>query len=895
MNNLRLTLVLGFIGLFTNQLNSQTYGYDWIKQSSGSLIDNITCSETDVNGNLYYAGNFQGTIDLNPDAGTQSVTSAAGLDNFIIKLNASGDFIWGKVLAGTGNSRLNDITISSAGNVYVVGSFDGQLDLDPGSGTSINTHGGSGLYSTFIAQLDANGLFSWGNKLAAGPNTTDFVDAYTIDCDASSNIYIGGTFSGESDFDFGSGVQTIQALNSGTKAFFVKYTSTGTYVNKKAYGSSANSNLKAQISNLKVDITSSTVAVLGYVSNQVSGTSTHKGAKDVFVEKLDLNLTPIWNKQFGGALDDEGSAIDILTSGDVIIGGTFQSVADFDPSNTTNFNLTTTTGTDVFVCKLNTTGAFVWAKQIGDITVSDNCKALKVVADSVFISGSFQGTCDFDPNTISNVTRTSLGQYDAYLLKLDPTGNFVRVYTYGSTTVTSDEELRDFEIEIDGAYLLGNFSGIVDFDHTPTVRNTTSNGNSLDGFVLHLTTCIAPQAPTNIIGELFPCSGTSYTYTADPVSGATSYNWTLANGWTGTSTTNTISVLTNTSNGEISVSAENVCGVSDVITGYININNIPTAPTAIQGSGVVCSTTSQTYSVAAVANATFYTWTFPNDWTNTATTNSVTAIAGASWGNISVVAGNSCGISSPTTFSVIAHETPVVVTNDVSVCLGNSATLNATSTAGFLDWYALTTGNVVVGSGASFITPPVNANVTYYVQANNNGCTTTPARIPVNVTVNPNPSTTITQASLTLSAGQNGATYQWLDCNNANTAISGETSQSFTAIVNGSYAVEVNLNGCVDTSNCVSINGIGIKEVSTLEGVTIYPNPTSGKFSIKLADSKMKVFVEIVNVVGEIIYSTNVIDADNLSLDLNLQDGVYFVKVVESHFQKASVFKLIKQ
>jgi hypothetical protein len=264
-------------------------------------------------------------------------------------------------------------------------------------------------------------------------------------------------------------------------------------------------------------------------------------------------------------------------------------------------------------------------------------------------------------------------------------------------------------------------------------------------------------------------------------------------------------------------------------------------------------------------------------------------------GNISVVAGNSCGISNPTTFSVIAHETPVVVTNDVSVCAGNSATLNATSTSGLLDWYALTTGNVVVGSGSSFITPAINANVTYYVQANNNGCTTTPTRIPVNVIVNPNPSTNINLSGITLSAGQNGAAYQWLDCNNSNTPISGENNQSFTPMADGSYAVEVNLNGCLDTSTCVSVNGIGIKEVSTLEGVNIYPNPTSGKFNIRLSNKGMKVLVEIVNVVGEIIYSSNEIETDNLSLDLNLQEGVYFVKVVDSQLQKATVLKLVKQ
>lgn len=56
-----------------------------------------------------------------------------------------------------------------------------------------------------------------------------------------------------------------------------------------------------------------------------------------------------------------------------------------------------------------------------------------------------------------------------------------------------------------------------------------------------------------------------------------------------------------------------------------------------------------------------------------------------------------------------------------------------------------------------------------------------------------------------LIADQTGATYQWLDCNNGNSIIIGETAASFIATVDGSYAVEITSNGCVDTSACTPV------------------------------------------------------------------------------------------
>jgi hypothetical protein len=69
----------------------------------------------------------------------------------------------------------------------------------------------------------------------------------------------------------------------------------------------------------------------------------------------------------------------------------------------------------------------------------------------------------------------------------------------------------------------------------------------------------------------------------------------------------------------------------------------------------------------------------------------------------------------------------------------------------------------------------------------------------------------VTQSGFTLTANQAGASYQWIDCANGDTAITGATSQSYVAILNGDYAVQVSLNSCIDTSSCINILGVGIE------------------------------------------------------------------------------------
>jgi hypothetical protein len=146
----------------------------------------------------------------------------------------------------------------------------------------------------------------------------------------------------------------------------------------------------------------------------------------------------------------------------------------------------------------------------------------------------------------------------------------------------------------------------------------------------------------------------------------------------------------------------------------------------------------------------------------------------------------------------------------------------------------------------------------------------------------------------TITADASGATYQWLDCDNAYAPIANETMQSFTATANGSYAVEVTENNCVDTSACVDIIGISIVESNFDDEIRLYPNPTKGVFTVDLGHEYEDITVSITNSLGQLVAKENHQHISNLKLFAQGSSGVYFVEIRSSD-GKQIVLKLIKQ
>jgi len=144
--------------------------------------------------------------------------------------------------------------------------------------------------------------------------------------------------------------------------------------------------------------------------------------------------------------------------------------------------------------------------------------------------------------------------------------------------------------------------------------------------------------------------------------------------------------------------------------------------------------------------------------------------------------------------------------------------------------------------------------------------------------------TSVTNTVPTLTANQTGATYRWLDCNNNNSVIAGETAQTFTATTNGSYAVEVTQNGCVDTSICITVMVTGIQHSTlNIQNLSIYPNPTNGLFTVSLDKVNTDSRVIVYTVVGTVIVNQKITN-NNTVINLEAYDkGIYFVKITNGN------------
>jgi len=170
------------------------------------------------------------------------------------------------------------------------------------------------------------------------------------------------------------------------------------------------------------------------------------------------------------------------------------------------------------------------------------------------------------------------------------------------------------------------------------------------------------QAASAITGSNTVCKGGAETYSVGAIGGATSYIWTLPTGFTGTSTTNSITVTIGTSavSSSIKVKGHNSIGDGTESTLVITVNDVPPAASTIVGNATVCKGGSEIYTVPAITGATSYVWTLPTGLTGTSITNTITLTIAttAVSGNIKVKGHNNCGDGTESSLAFTVNDIP---------------------------------------------------------------------------------------------------------------------------------------------------------------------------------------------------------------------------------------------
>jgi alpha-tubulin suppressor-like RCC1 family protein/GH43 family beta-xylosidase len=144
----------------------------------------------------------------------------------------------------------------------------------------------------------------------------------------------------------------------------------------------------------------------------------------------------------------------------------------------------------------------------------------------------------------------------------------------------------------------------------------------------------------------------------------------------------------------------------------------------------------------------------------------------------------------------------------------------------------------------------------------------------------------VTQNGGTFTANAAGLTYQWVDCDNGNQPLNGETNQSFTPQYNGLYAVMVSDGTCSAMSSCVYISNVGLRDNKAVASdVSIMPNPNSGSFTIKAPEGTYYLINELGQQVKTIVLNTG--NANSIRIE-QMSTGVYYL-VGKDNLAKAKI------
>ena len=422
------------------------------------------CVTADASGNVYAAGNINGTCDFDPGPDTLLLTVPGNVSMFISKQNPDGSIRWVRHVTRRytgGYIEPASICTDRVGNIYVAGLFTSAFNFNAPS--RIDTLAASNWSNDgFIAKLDSSGNFVWIKAL--GNNYFDWT--YSIRVDEEGNIYDSGIFQGEVDFDPGPGTFIMTAPHDNHHAYVRKLDSDGNFLWAKSFG-------RAYCESMTLD-DQNNVYLAGYYSYPLTiGPFSLPGqtplAVSSYVTKLDSDGNFLWAKSIPSS---SPKAINWDGHHSLYLTGSFYE-ADFDPGPDT-FSLTSLGNTDIFILKLDTAGQFAWAGQMGgpgpDVGVSLSTDTM----GNVFFTGYFEQTADLNPGIGSNPF-SSRGGKDIFICKMSSQGDLMWVKSEGGPGY--DEPYSIYQ-KGNFLYLSGTFFGTVDFDPEAGTHELTSAGGT---------------------------------------------------------------------------------------------------------------------------------------------------------------------------------------------------------------------------------------------------------------------------------------------------------------------------------------------------------------------------------------------------------------------------------
>lgn len=372
----------------------------------------------DLAGNLYCSGSFFGTIDFDPSSEVFNLTAVIGRDNFLAKYNSEGEFQWAMTILSD-----SKVEITESGVIFLVGTFSGTVNVHPGVSEFNLTS--SGLKDIYVVRFNiGNSVSSISsfNAVRIGGSNSEKVDDITLD--ASGNVVVVGEFNGFVDFNPGAGVLTLSSgIGTITARYLLKLGIADlSFISAQTYTVSGTTitvlNPTNNVEYITIPVTSARVEnVLVDGDNNVYMV----GSKLGVVEAV-FDVATIFAQRIGGysktfdsyTADLSDAAID--EEGNLYLTGSYNRYFEDSPIHPFRGSS--------FIVKLNSTGSIAWEKYI--LSEFDGeyglVEGLGITVDNdgyVYATGATYGLASLDLGEGADEV-----EHNNYLVKYSPSGDF---------------------------------------------------------------------------------------------------------------------------------------------------------------------------------------------------------------------------------------------------------------------------------------------------------------------------------------------------------------------------------------------------------------------------------------------------------------------------------------
>jgi hypothetical protein len=623
--------------------------------------------------------------------------------------------------------------------------------------------------------------------------------------------------------------------------------------------------------------------------SEISG----NGGTDFFLLKLDEQGNFLWAKSFGGAGDENVFDLEIGSSGELYLTGVFQGTTDFDADAGVE-TVTALGWTDAYVLKLNADGEFIWVETFGGVDLVYSYGLAVDQNDNIYITGMFSGSIDFETlSGIPDLYSSYATWVDVFCLKMDSNGVIQWAKKMGGFGNDIGEA-----ITIDSGnniLLTGRFQDTIDFDPGPSVALFTTDPWDNSNFVLKLDSdgnFIWAKTNNGInqissgyaiksddVGNIYTTGYFSDTVDFDPGPGI--YNLASA----GSARDIFIQKLDASGNflwvKKMGITGEDFGNMLEVD----NTGNVYSIGTFIgpadfdPGSGVtnLTSTGWSTYIQKLDASGNFV-WakSFKTD-ISTSFGDGRQAIFLNDNGTILITGKYRNTVDfdpNAGTFSASSQGSHDLFIVKLLDCLPLESDFNETACNSYT-WPL--NGNTYTSSGSYTATIPAVSGCDSVVTLN----------LSITSVLN-----SVFQNGAVLTANQTGASYQWLDCENGNAPIVGATAQTYIATENGSYAVQITLNGCTVTSTCQTVSGLNIDNATPAQKIEIFPNPTFDFVTVQVSKDNPIDAIVIKTADGKIVQNVSVTSDNDVQVVLPSETGIYILEVFQGGEPRC--YKVIK-